>query len=49
MPMKFALDPCSGFRKSELMDNVRTDDGSLRHDSSSADKVKQSEVNILLL
>ncbi len=40
LPTKFGLDACSGFRESLVYG--RTDDGRLRHDSSSADKVKQS-------
>ncbi len=40
LPTKFGLDPCSGFPETSVYG--RTDDGRLRHDSSSADKVKQS-------
>ncbi len=39
LPTKFGLDTCSSFRKSL---SLQTDDGCLCHDSSSADKVKQS-------
>ena len=51
LSIKFDLDPCSSFRdRAELNVNGpldqrtdgRTDDGRLRHDSSSADKAKQS-------
>ncbi len=41
LPIKFGLDQCSGSEKSELTYG-RTHDGCLRHDSNSADKVKQS-------
>ncbi len=39
LPTKFGVDPCSGFEKLEFTYG-RTDNG--RHDSHSADKVKQS-------
>ncbi len=41
LPTKFGLDPCSVSEKAQFADDGRTD-GRLRHDSSSADKVKQS-------
>ena len=41
LSIKFNLDPRSGFRET-LVNGRRTDDGRLRHDSRSADKVKQS-------
>ncbi len=41
LPTTFGLDPCSGFREIRVSDGRRMDDGHLRHDSISADKVMQ--------
>ncbi len=46
LAMKFGLDQCGGLRETRVNERQttgwRTDDGRLRHESSSADRIKQS-------